>query len=66
MSILILNIGDWLLEVKNHGEGFQVAMIEGDKPATSHYVRLDREQSESLRQFMNEASPLPNGDRDSG
>jgi hypothetical protein len=56
MSILLLQIEKWVLEVKTHGDGFHIAMIEDDKPATSHYVRLDAEQSESLREFLNEAS----------
>lgn len=61
MSILALEIGTWILEVKSRGDGFQVTIVEDTKPPTSHYVRLDREQSESLRQFLNEASPVPNG-----
>ena len=63
MSILLLEIENWILEVKNHGEGFQVSIIEGTAPSTTHYVRLDREQSESLRQFMNEAAPVAAGVR---
>ncbi len=58
MSILVLEVGTWILEVRSHGDGFQVAITEDDKPPTSHYVRLDREQSESLRQFMNDALPI--------
>jgi hypothetical protein len=54
-GILVLDIEGWTLEVKTLGEGFQVAITEDDKPPTSHYVRLDKEQSESLRQFVNEA-----------
>jgi hypothetical protein len=61
MSILLLEVETWILEVKNHGEGFQVSIVEDTKPATTHCVRLDREQSETLRQFMNEASPVTNG-----
>jgi hypothetical protein len=54
-GILLLEVENWLLEVKSHGEGFQVAIIEDTQPSTTHFVRLDKEQSETLRKFLNEA-----------
>jgi len=56
MSILVLDIETWVLEVKTHGDGLQIAMIADDRPSTSYYVRLDREQSETLQAFLNEVA----------
>lgn len=66
MSILLLEIEDWILEVKNYGGGFQVALIEGNQPAVTHFVRLDKEQSETLRDFLVEASEPPPAHRGDG
>ncbi len=58
-GILVLEVGTWCLSVRSHDGGFEVSITEDDKPPTSHYVRLDREQSETLREFINETLPSP-------
>lgn len=65
MSFLVLEVNDWILEVKTRGGGFQVSLIEANQSAVTHFVRLNRDQSETLRQFLNDASPPPSTHRGS-
>jgi len=56
-GILCLEVGTWNLSVRTHDGGFEVSVNDDGKPPASHYVRLDPEQSETLRDFLNEAMP---------
>lgn len=57
---LILDIDGWKLEVAPHGEGVTVAITTGDRGAATHYVRLNQEETERLREYF--APALPNGE----
>ncbi len=50
--ILCLDVEGWTLKVRPLGEGFEVSITEDGKCPASHYVRLDQEQSSTLRDFL--------------
>jgi hypothetical protein len=62
-GILCLDVEGWTLSVRTLAGGFEVSVSDDAKPAASHYVRLDPEQSETLRDFLNEIMPDSNGVR---
>ena len=62
-GILCLDVGGWTLSVRTLGGGFEVSITEDGKCPASHYVRLDQEQSGTLRDFLNEMAAPANGDR---
>lgn len=56
-GILTLDVEGWTLSVRTHDGGYEVSITEDGKCPASHYVRLDHEQADTLRDFMVETSP---------
>lgn len=56
-GILVLDIEGWTLSVQVRDGGYEVCITEDGKCPATHYVRLDHEQSDTLRDFLVETSP---------
>lgn len=55
-GILTLDVEGWTLSVRVLDGGYEVSMTEDGKCPSSHYVRLDHDQSDTLRDFIVETS----------